>query len=296
MKKSFALVPSAILISCASPSADLVVEGGEATAKSPLAFAEKIEPMHHVYRRIGDETLSAFVFEPHPSNARDTAIVLFHGGGYFTGAPQSTFMAANSFASAGITSISIQYRLADESNTPLEALSDACHALRWVRREQRFDHIDDKKVALYGVSAGAHLAANLITHGCEIAVEAPSALLLSSASVEVMSIADRFKALLQNRADPEAHSPLHNLETALPPTAIAHGELDSVVPISTAAKFCARQVALGGKCELKRFPGRGHLMSRNLDQQTPGPGFDPDMSDISESVAFFINFLEENIE
>ncbi|MWV26420.1 alpha/beta hydrolase [Aurantiacibacter rhizosphaerae] len=292
--RSVALILSFVLTGCASTGADNVAERDSATVSTSESAAGQAAPERLIYRRLDNETLSAFVFEPDATEATDTAILLFHGGGYFTGSPQSTFMAANAFASAGITAISIQYRLADENNTPIEALSDACHALQWVRGDKRFNHIDDQKIALFGISAGAHLAANLVTHGCENPVAPPSALLLNSASVEVMSFADRFRSLLHDKAEPQAHSPLHNMISALPPTAMAHGEMDRLAPIPTVEEFCARQINLGGKCELMRFPARGHLMSRNLEQQIPGPGFDPDLSDLAESHDFFIRFLEEN--
>ncbi|WP_265562460.1 alpha/beta hydrolase [Sphingomicrobium arenosum] len=294
--KCVALILSAFLTGCTTTSTDRVVEQDSAASSIARSVAAQNAPERLIYRQFGDETLSAFVFEPDATRTSDEAVLLFHGGGYFTGGPQSTFMAAKAFASVGITAVSIQYRLADDINTPIEALSDACHALRWVRTDEQFSHIDDAKVALFGVSAGAHLAANLVTHGCESPVAPPSALLLSSASIEVMSFADRFRSLLHNRAEPEAHSPLHNMETALPPVAMAHGEMDGLAPISTVEEFCARQIELGGKCELRRFPERGHLMSRNLDQQIPGPSFDPDPSDLAESFAFFIDFLEQNTD
>lgn len=294
--RSIALIPAAFLAGCTTMGADSVAEQDGAASSVAGLVAVQGTPERMIYRQVGDETLSAYVFEPDAAISSDTAILLFHGGGYFTGSPQSTFMAANAFSSAGITSISIQYRLADDSNTPIEALSDACHALQWVRSDERFNHIDDAKIALFGISAGAHLAANLVTHGCETPVAAPSALLLSSASVEVMSFADRFQTLLHDKAEPVAHSPLHNMDAALPPVAMAHGEMDRLAPITTVEEFCARQIELSGKCELRRYPDRGHLMSRNLDQQIPGPGFDPDLSDLAESFAFFIEFLEQNID
>lgn len=291
-----AVILSAFLTGCTTTGTDSFAEQDGAASSIAGSVAAQGAPERMIYRQFGDETLSAFVFEPDATRASDKAVLLFHGGGYFTGSPQSTFMAAKAFASAGITAVSIQYRLADDKNTPIEALSDACHALRWVRTDKQFNHIDDAKVALFGVSAGAHLAANLVTHGCESPVAPPSALLLSSASVEVMSFGDRFRSLLHNRAEPEAHSPLHNMETALPPVAMAHGEMDRLAPISTVEAFCVRQTKLGGKCELRRYPERGHLMSRNLNQQIPGPGFDPDLSDLAKSFAFFIEFLEQNID
>ena len=298
MRNRFIAIVSLILAGCAAPDDRSALPAAAASTAKELARAaayHSITPRSVTYRTIGGRPLAAHIFSPEETSQNGAAILLFHGGGYFTGDPRSTFPEARAFASAGYTAIAIQYRLADDENTPLEALSDACHALRWVRDSDDLQRVDGNKVALYGVSAGSHLAANLVTHGCGEPVAPPIALLLNSSSIEVMSFADRFEQLTHGRAKAEDHSPLHNMTAAVPPVAIAQGVEDRLAPIAFPERFCQRQIGFGGRCELLRFPDRGHLMSRNLEQQTPGAGFDPDLDDLAESYAFFIAFLDQEL-
>lgn len=61
------------------------------------------------------------------------AILLFHGGGWVAGEPDWVFASARRFADQGMVAVSVQYRLASRQVTPIDALSDVCHAFRWVR-------------------------------------------------------------------------------------------------------------------------------------------------------------------
>ena len=58
-----------------------------------------------------------------------------------------------------MVTVAVQYRLSDQKNvTPLDAMADARAALRWIRDAADSFHIDPKRIAAYGVSAGGHLA------------------------------------------------------------------------------------------------------------------------------------------
>lgn len=245
------------------------------------------------YRTIGDRDLSAYVFEPEHPRSAETVILLFHGGGYFTGTPKSTFEAARTFSRAGAIAVAIEYRLSDGEHTPLDALSDACAAIEWVRNLPIAPE-REPEIALYGVSAGAHLAANTVTHGCGKRREPAAALLLSSPGIDVLKHASRFARLLKGQGLVEDHAPLEMMTAALPPLAIVHGEEDRIDPISTSRRLCGKQRGFGGVCKLLPVPGRGHLLSRNLDRQIPGPGFDPDPEAHARALAFFTDFLRSN--
>lgn len=252
-------------------------------------------PETRVYRHTDHGALQAHVFDPAPHARTDAAILLFHGGGYFTGSPAATFDTARAFADAGFTSVAVEYRLSNDRITPLEALADACAALDWVRSDPRFAGLDRSKVILYGVSAGAHLAVNSITHGCRPDRPPPAALLLFSPGLDVLGHAPRFAAQLRGRADPRAHAPLETMAAALPPIAIVHGAADAIDPIETSQRLCRLQRQFGGVCRLDAVPGRGHLLSRSLDRQVPGPGFVPDREAARRADAFFIRFLREQV-
>src|SRR5262245_40416576 len=96
---------------------------------TPLfAQAESKPPLDRVYREIGGDSLHAYGFLPrgHGKNDSTNAILLFHGGGWSSGAAEWTFTAAQRFADAGLVAVAIEYRLSTGEVTPIEALADAC--------------------------------------------------------------------------------------------------------------------------------------------------------------------------
>ena len=95
-----------------------------------------------------------------------SAIVLIHGGGWTGGNPSVFFPAARYFASRGIPSFSIGYRLVRPGTndpTVADCLADCRAAMRYLRSHSTEYGIDPEKIAVLGDSAGGHLAACLGT-------------------------------------------------------------------------------------------------------------------------------------
>lgn len=232
------------------------------------------------YRDVGGRALRAYVFEARPDeSALRGAVLLLHGGGWSDGAPDWVFPAARAFAHAGIVSIAVEYRLSDSTHTPIDALSDVCTALAWTRAQATTLGIDSSRVAAYGVSAGGHLAAATVTVGCPSERgAAPSrgadALVLLSPALDVEPDG-HFGRMLLGRATPRAYSPLANPRDNPPPTMIAHGESDTLTPLTGSQRFCIQLVRRRVQCDLRVYAGLGHLLTTNLEEQernfTPDP-------------------------
>jgi len=148
--------------------AGLVLLAGCAPARhhsQPPESSAPVEPSSYTYREVGGRSLKAYVFSPSVPS-RSPAVLLFHGGGWSAGSADWTFSRAQRFARLGLVSISIEYRLSEGTSTPIEALSDACHAFQWVRQNRRRLRVEAEKIAGYGVSAGGQLVAAAATLGC----------------------------------------------------------------------------------------------------------------------------------
>jgi acetyl esterase len=113
-------------------------------------------------------TLELYVFTPagSPPNRRVAAVLLFHGGGWSVGSPEWTFTSARRYAEQGLVAVSVQYRLSNDTVTPVDALTDACGAFQWVRAQALKLGVDPHRIAASGVSAGGQLAAAAATIGC----------------------------------------------------------------------------------------------------------------------------------
>jgi acetyl esterase len=250
-----------------------------------------LQPSIRTYKTIGGIELKAHLFMPaNPAKEKlHAAIILLHGGGWNAGSPEWVYGDAQHYAGLGMVAIAGEYRLSDQQSiTPLEAMADARDLIRWVRQNAADLTVDPNRVAVYGVSAGGHLAAAaaVFPHEEESRVSAvPNALLLLSPAVSIVD--DHWpQMLLGKRADVKDISPAENVKNKLPPIVIAEGSADTETPLVAVQRFCDRAKQIGGTCEIHIYPGVGHLLSRNLDPhaQEQGP-FDPDPASVTDAHA-----------
>ncbi len=91
---------------------------------------------------------------------------MIHGGAWSAGDKWNMRDHARQLAQAGYVAISINYRLAPQFKYPAQI--DDCRAgLRWVHQVADQYKIDTSRLAVYGYSAGGHLAALLATDPLE---------------------------------------------------------------------------------------------------------------------------------
>lgn len=249
----------------------------------------------HTYRTVEARALRAFEFVPSGRGATTPAVLLLHGGGWSAGEPSWVFTAARRFAQAGIRALAIEYRLSDSLHTPIDALADVCAALAWTRAQADTLRIDPHQVALYGVSAGGHLAAATVTVGCPATAAEPTprgadALALLSPALDVERDG-HFVRLLKGRATARDLSPLVHPHAAMPPTFIAQGEKDTLTPLEGAQRYCLMLVQRRVQCELRVYEGLGHLLTRNLAEQESN--FDPDPLAREDALAKQVEFVRK---
>jgi acetyl esterase len=246
------------------------------------AQEHNIQPSIRSYKTVGTTELKAHVFMPTESvkGRLRPAIVLLHGGGWNAGSPEWTYDDAKWYAGMGLVAVAGEYRLSDQKTvTPLEAMADTRDLIRWVRRNATDLAIDPHRVAVYGISAGGHLAAAaaVFPHEEESKISAvPDALIFLSPAVSIVD--DHWpQILLGTHAEVKDISPAENIKKQLPPMVIIEGAADTETPLPGVQSFCERAKQMGGTCELHVYPGVGHILSRNLDPhaQEEGP-FDLD--------------------
>ena len=252
-------------------------------------------PTEHVYAQPGGTPLKVYVFSPTTGGAKKrSAVVLFHGGGWYMGEPQWTFLRARKFAERGVVAIAAQYRLSDQKETtPLEAMADARAAIRWVRMQADSLGVDPKRVVAYGWSAGGHLAASAAIFDADVpkaGVSArPDALVLVSPAV-ALARDGWVQRLLMGRRSAGDISPDEHVRKGMPPTFILQGDVDTVTPLSGAKRFCERMQAAGNACELHVYEGFGHLFT---PAGTPDDGMpQPDPATAADAAKRAERFLE----
>jgi acetyl esterase/lipase len=246
-------------------------------AMAGLAPAQISGPDIRVYKTVGATNLTAHLFRPQGSPTARPAIVLFHGGGWSAGSPDWVYDAAKRYAGYGAVAVAAEYRLSDQKTvTPLDAMADARDIIRWMRHNAASLGIQPDRIAVYGVSAGGHLAASLATfddRASGLPSPVPDAMVLISPALSLVHDGF-FQRILAGRASAGDVSPDDHVNKVLPPTAIFIGEADTLTPVVGARRFCDRVNERGGHCEIHVYPGVGHLFTRKLGNQEDD--FDPD--------------------
>ena len=96
-----------------------------------------------VYRRLGAGQVPTLVY--------------IHGGGWYRGSKEKSFLQLIPYFEMGWTVVNIEYRRAPVSPAPA-AVEDCRCALRWVIQHAEEYNVDTNKLVLSGHSAGGHLS------------------------------------------------------------------------------------------------------------------------------------------
>ncbi|HLP14946.1 MAG TPA: alpha/beta hydrolase, partial [Bacteroidota bacterium] len=118
-----------------------------------------------VYASPGGRDLHLDIIAPRASKKElFPCVLMIHGGGWRSGTRQMEYPMAQRLASQGYVTVPVEYRLSVEELYPA-AIYDLKAAIRWLRANAAKHHIDPKRFAVYGCSAGGQLAALLGTTG-----------------------------------------------------------------------------------------------------------------------------------
>ncbi|MFD9033216.1 alpha/beta hydrolase fold domain-containing protein [Streptomyces sp. NPDC059567] len=248
------------------------------------------------------------------------AVVWIHGGGWLDGDrryPPPTVPAAllhGSVLAAGLALVSVDYRHSLEAPFPAQ-LHDVKAAIRYVRRFAGDLGIDPDRIAVWGESAGGHLAAlaGLVgpgsaeaaalegTHGVRTGDTGVRAVVdwygvsdlpaLAGQPVPGMppggEFPDPYDALLggteaERPALARTASPVtYAQDSTPPPFLLIHGTSDGLVPFSQSEVLAEALAGAGGEVTLRPVEGADHIFLGS-----------PDIPEIvAESVAFLAKHL-----
>jgi len=211
-----------------------------------------------------------------PDRTPTAALLLFHGGGWVSGAPFMFHPQARALAETGILTASASYRLVGSTAaTPLDCMADAERADTAFRGLAR----DASAPALFvgGGSAGAQLALGLAMPPPDVEWTAKpyAGMVLFNPVLDVHGGSDgQLRALARdvlgvNDDQALAISPIHHVRAGMPAAVVFHGTADELVPIETARRFRDRTTGFGNRCELVEFSGEGHGFFNHRPEGNP---------------------------
>lgn len=265
----------------------LLVPRPAASPISPLPPARYLVTVKQdiAYGPLGDQGEKLDVCTPTNLPGAHPGLVLIHGGGWFSGDKHDFLDLCRYFASQGIVSATINYRLGPTHQWPAQ-INDAQLAVRWLRTHASDYALDPERLCAFGGSAGAHLAAYLgAMHTIHPGDQASE---LTSQPPDVSCVVDwagpvdlaklpetdtkkqAFSALFGPIADPAAvhdASPLFLISAKSAPTLIIQGTKDPLVAPDQAHMLKEALENVGVYVEEQDFEGTHDISSIDATQQ-----------------------------
>lgn len=252
-------------------------------------FSKYAKAYHaEVTRRAGDNANlgKEFRYGENPYNGvavyeseRPTGDVLcfIHGGGWTNGYKEWNAFMARALCAAGVTLVSIGYRLAPAHTFPT-GLTDCENGLAWIHRNIAEHGGDPQRLFVGGHSAGGHYSTLMaIGHAWRFPKGVDDGAIRGCLPISGvylfgegsgMKIRPRFLGEAGNEVKASA---LHNLEPDLPPFMIAVGEKDFPHLISQSVAMQEALAQLG--CDVTRIvlPGCNHFEAHYASGDANGP-------------------------
>ncbi len=246
------------------------------------------------------------VYQPRTKDPRLRRIAVhIHGGAWKGGDKESARAFMRELIRAGYIGFAVNYRLSGEAKFPAQ-IHDCKAAIRWIRENAKDYNGEPDCIAVFGTSAGGHLAALLGTSGGVEELEGGVG--ETGVSSDVQAVCDWFgpsnlatvHANLPNERNPvvdllgapvgEARelallaSPITHVDSGDPPFLIIHGTDDPTVPAEQSRVFYEALKKAGVTVKYIEVPGGKH-----------GGFHDTDPSQ-RELVSEMIGFFDEHLK
>ena len=223
-----------------------------------------------------DPLQKADVYLPANRSANTKTMVLIHGGFWTSGdkADMDSLLAPIQTADPTLAVINMNYRLADGagSNKHPAQMHDVRQLLNYIDAHAAAWHLGNR-YALTGVSSGAHIAM-LYAYAFDTAkrVKVVASVLgptnfadpyyTGNSLFQQLAVNLIGKTWEQDSALHKSVSPVYVVNATSPPTFMAYGDADPLIPVSNPEALKARLIALNIPYQYTLYPGESHDLSR----------------------------------
>ena len=248
------------------------------------------------------------VFVPHDGRTRRPAVMFIHGGGWSLGTRDELLVMARRLAGSGFVTATLGYRLVPDGVFP-RAVQDVKCALAYLRGHATEYGLDPGRVAVFGYSSGAHLAAMVAVSAGTPEVEAdcaagvtsaPNAAICGSGLYDLRGTsAFGFVSAFVGGSEAErphaydAASPITYVRRGLPPFLLVHGADDWVVSLDQTTRMRGALRAAGNDTRYLELTDAGHFLVTSPDSAGLEIGADAD--DRPEVWAPMLEFLTDTL-
>ena len=218
------------------------------------------------------------VYVPDDGTRPARVVVFFYGGAWRGGSRNYYRFLGQALTRCGFVVVIPDYRVSPEVRFPA-FVEDGAAALRWVHENIAAYGGDADDIWLVGHSAGAHIAALLVTDDRYLAAEGvPPASIRGFVGLAGPYAIDPLKYRSTREAfagltSPQVAQPMTYVDGEEPPMLLLHGADDGTVwPVNSHA-FAERVNAAGGRAEVVEVPDTGHIgILLSLSQVLRGSG------------------------
>ena len=234
---------------------------------TPAAVAAYLERHNQPY---GSDSLQRYdLFLPQGRNQQTKMVIVIHGGGWVSGEKEFVNSFAKRFSDFGYAAVSMNYRFANDSVHYHEMLDDIDSVVACVSRNSVEWGIMKGYLAIFGYSAGGHLALlyaysrNRNRNIRSVISLAGPADIQDSALRESQALYAEIGLMTGDTlpANWTLANPTHFITPTAPPTFLIHGTADTVVPVSQAVKLDQKLKASYAPVNLFLMEGQTHLFT-----------------------------------
>jgi acetyl esterase/lipase len=232
------------------------------------------------------------VLAPHrePGGEPPPVAIFFHGGGWHEGdrgAGMHPWLNPL-LAARGYVTVSVTYRLSGIARWPAQ-YDDAYDALTWVHEHIAEFGGDASRIAVWGFSAGAHLAAHLALRESGTVMAASLAACPADLRSSQTGAPNEVTWLLGPSPSAEALadvSPITWVTPDAPPTLIAHGTADQIVAVEQGVALRDALADAGASVHLHAIPNATHEWADRAapEQNDPSANFGTVTADFFDRV------------
>jgi acetyl esterase/lipase len=223
--------------------------------------------------------LKADVYKPGTPGLHP-AVLMVHGGGWSAGNRAELDSVAQELSARGMVAVTVDYRLIGQPNVgPNEPVSDVIGALNTLKSKAASLGVDPSRLAIFGASAGGHLAAMAATETgnslkAAVILWGPSDLSIpiSSFSAEAVKLIKAYLGDLQAPLSLKQLSPYWRVKPG-PKQDIAtnwlliHGSADELVPVAQSRVMKDQLIKNNIAVEYLELAGQGHNPSSTEAQE-----------------------------
>jgi len=230
---------------------------------NPLEYLENLDVSY------GNNSDQKFDIYLPPNRTTDTkVIILVHGGGWSAGDKSDMVgfkdLIFQSFSNIAV--VNMNYRLADENNSPYPMQTDDITAVINHLKTNRNNYVIDDDYGFIGTSAGAHLSLlwsytsdtnNNVKMVCSIVgpTNFTDPAYLNNTNPELQALIDLFGSDIPFL---EGVSPYHRATSDAPPTILFYGGQDPLIPTTQGTAMRDKLVELGVTQEFTLYENEGH--------------------------------------